>query len=227
MSTPSGPYDPTPPSGGYPQNPPPYQGYPPYPGEVPQQSPYGQPPYGQQPYGQQPYGPPQVYPGYPGYPAPQPQKNSNRTLWIILSVVGGVLVISCLACVGLIVFLGGQLFSSPVFGSTLAVTQFCTYEKDQQYPQAYRLLSSSMQNQMTQDQFTQRSQSLDTSQGVVSQCVPSTSGTNLATDTSASFPVTVTRGTGSTATTTNGTITLVKESGSWKIDSIAPSLSLT
>jgi len=226
MSTPSGPYDPTPPSGGYPQNPPPYQGYPPYPGEVPQQSPYGQPPYGQQPYGQQPYGPPQVYPGYPGYPVPpQPQKNSNRTLWIILSVVGGVLVLACVSCVVLFAVLGSQLFNSPIFGSTIAVTEFCTDEKDQQYPQAYHLLSSSMQNQMTQDQFVQRSQSLDTSQGTVSQCQPTPSSTPQAGDTSASFDVRVTRGTAGTPTT--GTITLVKESGGWKIDSIDPSLSLT
>jgi len=233
MSTPSGPYDPTPPSGQYPQNPPPYPGYPPYPADAPQPPPYspplyGQPPYGQPPYAQQPYGPPQVYPGYPGYPVPpQPQKNSNRTLWIILGVVGGVLVLACVLCVGGIFFLGAQVVNNPTIASTLAVTTFCADEESQQYPQAYNRLSSSMKNQMTQDQFVQRSQSLDTSQGTVSQCTPSTNGNNPATDTSASIPVTVTRGTGSTATTTNGTITMVKESGAWKIDSIDPSLSLT
>ncbi len=228
MSTPSGPYDPTPPSGEYPQNPPPYPGYPPYPGDAPQQSPYGQSPYGQPPYGQQPYGPPQVYPGYPGYPVPpQPQKNSNRTLWIILGVVGGVLVLACVLCVGGVFFLGSQLFNNPTIASTIAVTNFCADEESQQYVRAYNLLSSSMQSQRTQSDFIQRSQSLDTSQGTVSQCQPTTSSTNPATDTSASIPVTVMRGTGSTATTTNGTITLVKESGGWKIDSIDPSLSLT
>jgi len=228
MSTPSGPYDPTPPSGGYPQNPPPYPGYPPYPGAAPQQSPYGQSPYGQPPYGQPPYAPPQVYPGYPGYPVPpQPQKNSNRTLWIILSVVGGVLVLACVSCVVIFGVLIGQVVNSPGFASTIAVTSFCADERNQQYAQAYSLLSSSMQSQRTQSDFVQRSESLDTSQGTISQCQPAPAGNLQAGDTSASFSVTVTRGAGSTATTTNGTITLVKESGSWKVDNIDPSLSLT
>jgi hypothetical protein len=158
---------------------------------------------------------------------PQPQKNSNRTLWIILGVVGGVLVLACLACVGLVIFLGSQVASNPIFGSTLAVTSFCTDEETQRYDQAYKLLSSSMQSQTLQDQFTQRSQSLDTSQGTVSQCEPTPSGNFQPSDTSATFDVQVKRGTGSTATTTNGTITLVNQSGSWKIDSIASSLGLT
>jgi hypothetical protein len=82
-----------------------------------------------------------------------------------------------------------------------------------------------MQSQMTQDQFAQRSQSLDTSQGTISQCQPTPSDSFQPSDASATFDVRVTRGTGSAPTT--GTITLVKENGGWKIDTIDPSLSLT
>lgn len=67
----------------------------------PNQQPWGQqppPPY-QQPWGQQP---PNVgwqqqtfYPGQFQPPQPPPKKKGNRQLWIILSIVGGVLILSC------------------------------------------------------------------------------------------------------------------------------------
>lgn len=231
MSTPSGPYDPTPPFGERPQNPPPYPEYPTTPSYAPPSSPYGPPPYGQPVYGQQPYGAPPVYPGYPGYPGypVPPQTNSNRTLWIVLSVVGGVLVLSCVLCVGVFFWAGSRILGSPLIGSATTLGEFCSYEERQNYQQAYGLFSSNLQNQMTQSQFAQASQNHDTTSGPVTYCSTSASSQGnapQASDTSASFPVVVTRGSGSTATSANGTITLVKQNGAWKVDSVDQSLGL-
>lgn len=55
------------------------------------------PPYGQQPYGA-PYGAPQPAPG-----------GSNRTLWIIVAVIIGAVVLCCLGILGGIVWTGKQV----------------------------------------------------------------------------------------------------------------------
>jgi len=68
---------------------PPTQAYPPPEYGQPQ---YGQPQYGQ--YGQPEYGQPQY--GQPGYPPPVPPKQKSRTLPIVLTIIGIVLVL----CVG-------------------------------------------------------------------------------------------------------------------------------
>jgi hypothetical protein len=243
MSTPSGPYDQTPrPAGAgeYGQNPPPYPGYQPYPGAPTQPNPY---PYGQpgmptypQPYPPQPYGAP-----YPGYPV-APPKNSNKTPWIVLSVVGGVLLLACISCAALVFYLGSQVASSPLFGSTLTATSFCTDAQTQNYSEAYKLLSSNLQNQIGEDQFVQDNQNADSASGTVTACAPSPSDQTAQSSssvTSVSFTVAVTRGassagsaggdtgSGSGGTTTTGTMTLIKENGSWKVDSIDSSLGLT
>lgn len=228
MTTPSGPYDPN-----SPQNPPPYSPYPPYPpypptypGAAPEQ-PYGPPPYGAPPYGQ-PYGAPPMYPPYP--PSPPPQSNSHKTLWIILGVVGGVLLLSCVACVGIVYFAGRQFANSPILGSTIAVSEFCTDEEQQDYVSAYNQFSTQLQGQISQDQFVSRGQQLDSTNGPVSHCTPSVSTTGAApSSSSATFDVTVERSTstGTQPTTATGTITLVNSDGSWKIDAIDSALGLT
>lgn len=252
MSTPSGPYDQTPPpnqgAGEYGQNPPPYPGYQPYPGTAP--NPYGQPAPGQptypQPYPPQPYGAP-----YPGYPVPPPpQKRSNKTLWIILGVVGGVLLLACVSCAGLAIWGFSQVANSPIF----VATEFCADEQAQNYNSAYNLLSSNLQGQISQTQFVQDNQNADSASGTVSACdaVPADAA-DQSSGTSQSFTVEVTRGgsspgsagdtgsggdtgiggssggTGTSAlgTTTTGTMTLIQENGSWKIDSIDQSLGLS
>lgn len=230
MTTPSGPYDPN-----SQQNPPPYSPYPPYPpyspypptypGATPEQ-PYGPPPYGQPPYGQ-PYGTPPMYPPYPPYPPPQ--RNSHKTLWIILGVVGGVLLLSCVACAGIVFYAGQQVANSPILGSSIAISEFCTDEEQQDYVAAYNQFSTQLQGQITQDQFLSRSQQLDGTNGPVSQCTPSPSTDAQPSSASATFDVTVERSasTGAQPTTATGTITLVKSGGAWRIDSIDSALSLT
>ncbi len=80
------------------------------PPQQPPSNPYEVPPtqYAGQPYNPQQYGappynqPPSQYapPPVPGYAqVPQPPKRSLRWLWITLSIVGGVLVLSCIGCV--------------------------------------------------------------------------------------------------------------------------------
>jgi hypothetical protein len=138
-----------------------------------------------------------------------------------------VLLLSCVACVGLIFWVGSQAANNPTFASTLAVTAFCGNEQQQRYTAAYDEFSTNLQSQMTRDQFVSASQAHDSAGGTVSDCTASPTGVVQQNDTSASFDVTVTRGTGATAATSDGTITLVKEGGSWKIDNIDPSLGLT
>ncbi len=242
MTPPNGPSDPNAPYGQHDPNAPteqfpPYTPYPPYPptsaGAPPEQtygqSPYGQSPYGQSPYGpppyNQPYGAPPMYPAYPGYPPPMPPKSSNRTLWIVLGVVGGVLLLACISCVVLGVVLSKNLANSPIFGSTFTATEFCSDEQQQNYTSAYDLFSPNLQSQMTQDEFASRAQELDTEDGTISTCDAVPDSSQVA-DTSATFQVTVTRGTGSAATSTSGAITLINSNGSWQIDSVDQSLGL-
>ncbi|WP_030434052.1 hypothetical protein [Actinoplanes subtropicus] len=73
---------------------PPTQAYPPPEYGQPQ---YGQPQYGQPQYGQPEYGPPQYgqY-GQPGFPPPVPPRPKSRTVPIVLTIIGIVLVL----CVG-------------------------------------------------------------------------------------------------------------------------------
>lgn len=221
---------------------PPYPGYPPpYPGAAPGQ------PYAQQP----PYGPPPMYPAYPGYP-PLPQKKSNRTLWIVLGVVGGVLLL-CVICGVAGIFLVQSVLKSPVVGATITVSEFCADEQTQQYTSAYDLFSPNLQSQITQDDFVSRAQRFDAANGMVSDCTPSTSSAQV-NDTTATFTLSVVRGgslpststgddstppstgasptataaTGTTTppTTSTGTITLVENNGDWQIDAIDSSLGL-
>ncbi len=63
--------------------------------------PAGAPPYGgPAPAGAPPYGPPPA--GYPAYGAPPPRKSGGRTVWIVLAVVLGLIVLGCAGCVGLV-----------------------------------------------------------------------------------------------------------------------------
>ena len=108
----------------------------------PPQPPYGQPPFQQGP--QAPYGQPSY--GVDGIPsisetAPSPQRKSRKTLWVVLSIVGGILVLGCIAC-GLFVsgiFKIGSQAAAPV----VAISQYYEALKAQNYPQAYTYLDPS------------------------------------------------------------------------------------
>ncbi len=110
----------------------------------PNQPPYGQPQQPPYPYGQPqqppyPYGQPQ--PPYPPYGAPnygQPvQKKRGRSLWKILAIVAGVLV---LLCVGSIVAVVLVLNNSP---AKATVQQYYDAIQSQDYNKAYSYLDPS------------------------------------------------------------------------------------
>lgn len=248
-----------PPPQGYAGAYPPYSPYPPYPpyppasttpagmplgaaGTAPQppgppqpegqpfpQPPYGYPPY---PYPSAAYPPPTQY-GHPyPYAVPQPARGSNRTLWITLSIIGGVLLVVCVSCSVLFAISIGRAANSfnQLLGPTLAATTFCVDVQDQEYSAAYDQLSRTLQSQMTRDQFVAAASARDQASGPVTDCTPDTNSPPTGTSESPTLVhVTVIRGSDSSggAFTYRGNLTLVQEGSTWKIDAIDSSLGLT
>jgi hypothetical protein len=236
-----------------PNNPEGIPNYPPQPGYPPttpaQPGPYGQPGYPAQPQGFPQAGAPTPYPypyPYPHAPAPMPPKQSNKALWITLSVIGGFLILSCIAGSVLIFYsvrgVAGTIENTIAPLATAA--SFCTDEARQEYTAAYNLFSSSLQAQESQDAFTQASQQHDSAEGQVTTCIPATRGRNAPSVSGNTATITIEMvrggsspdssyatptpggygGTSTTGTTYTGDLTLIKEDGVWKIDSIDSSL---
>ena len=168
-----------------------------------QQPPYGQPPY-TSPYEQQysqpppvtpppympdPYQVPPVYPPPMYMPPPQPQPpRSNKTLWIVLSIVGGVLLLLIGLCSVTFYYAGRSLntFSTQVQATATAIQQTTVADEPspqqqaqnyylaisaQDYSGAYNYFSSSATqgdgSTLTQTTFTQQAQARDISDGNV------------------------------------------------------------
>jgi len=193
------------------------------------QPPYGQSPYNspyEQQYAPQPtqppqypptqYGVPPMQPMPPVYVTPQPQKNSNKTLWIVLSIIGAVLLLVGGGCCAAFYFIGK---TAQNFGTTLQATVTADHQtvvadqatpaqqaqdyylaiSVQDYTNAFSYLApnttSSSGSALTQATFTQQAQALDTSEGTV------TTYTATADPTDASkVTVQVTRSSGKTYT---------------------------
>jgi hypothetical protein len=227
------PQAPHPPYAGYPPPPSPYApgpgaSYPAYP-----QAPYGQPPYPQAPYGQPPYPqatypqPPAYQPPYgPEYPYPQvpyppapPRQGSGKTVGIIIAVIAGVLILTCVAVSILLVSVFRQVgnFVAPY---TVA-NEFCIDEEQQNYLSAYQLLSSGVQQRYSQQEFLTFSENRDNNTGKVVNCTIESTGQQI-TATTATLSVSVQVG----DSTNTGSITLVKEGNDWLVDSADPSLQL-
>src|SRR5262249_51249450 len=152
-----------------------------------------------------------------------PQPRSNRTLWIVLSIVGGFVLLACIACVALgIVFTN---FAGNFIKPVGVVTQFCQDLRAQDYTDAYDLFSTNLEARITRADFINRSQRIDSSDGFVTACrVTSGDGTNVQVDASTvTLPVTITRN----GNAQEGNITLVKDGDTWKIDTLDPSFRLT
>lgn len=209
---------------------PPAQSYPPHP-QHPQQppppypGPYGQPPYASSPYGQ-PYPPYAPYAQPYGYgpppQAPQPRA-SNKGLWIGLSILGVVILLSCIGCAvgfGLLINNTTRAFTSS-FGPDLVATELCNDEEVSDYTAVYDLFSSDLQSQTTQDAFVAASQAREQSNGVVQNCVPQSPSQPQSA--SARVHITLTLNDGPHS----GYITLVQQGGLWQIDSYDSSLGLT
>lgn len=209
-------------------NPPTMPGQPPYP--------YGQPAAPSQP--MYPYGPPampsQPLSGYgqPGAPSQMPTmagqfsqplmyapgpaapKKSLMGLWIGLAVV-----VVILAGLG-----GGSLWAFNSFKAPAdAATQFCDALKGQNYDTAYSLLSSSLQQKYTKDQFSLGTKTLDAVEGNVTACKQAASGAysySLGAST-ATVKAVISRGKQGDLT---GALHLKNDGGAWKVDAIDTAL---
>lgn len=236
MSSPTNPYGypPNPeqpgqpgPSPSYPQ--PPYPAYP----SAPDQ-PYGAPPAGY-PYPPQGY-PPQGYPvyqqgGMPPFAPPiaPPQRQRNTTLWVVLGIVGVLAIIACVAC-GIFAFGIGNLVQK-VSGPIIVSEGFCTDLQSANYSAAYDRLSSDLQGQVTRDAFVTANQQRDSTDGPISSCTVTSSGSSSVQlgDTTATLPITIQRNTTVTSTipaTATGSVQLVKEGNTWKVSGVDPGLHL-
>jgi len=236
MSTPTNPY-------GYPSNPeqpgesqfPPSQS--PYPDQTfggsqvgqpqyPRSAPYPPYPYPPAPYPQAPYAP-QGYPmypqgGMPPYGGPPPERQSRTTLWVILSILGVLAVVACAACAFLFVMFG-QL-AQKVAQPAVVTVDFCQDLRTQNYTAAYDLLSSDLQQQVSEDDFVRVNQTHDASDGTVTECtVSSTGGDAQIGDGSVTLPLSVARGTSAPVT---GDITLTQSGTTWRISAIDQRLGL-
>ena len=176
-------------------------GQPPYPYPYPQQPGYGQPPYPSP------------------YPYPKPARRSNRTLWIVLGAVGGVVAL---------LFVGGTVLFGLVFGQIggligpiATASSFCADEEQSDYASAYALLSTGLQRQYGEAGWYQANQTREAGNGVVQNCGPVSSGLSVAGNT-ATIQLQLALNDG----THTGPITLVKEGSQWKIDSIDLGLGL-
>jgi predicted component of type VI protein secretion system len=179
-----------------------YQQVPPSPYEQPAQPFYGAPP------PPPAYAPPPI--GQPGIPAhaqpmqPAPGK-SRRGLWITLSVIGGVLLVMCIACSVLVY----------AFRSTpeRTLTTFCNDLKSGNDQDAYQQLSSSAQQQTSEANFAAPLDKIRASG--LKDCVP-----NNVTSSGSSGTGTLILSFNTTTQTIPLNTTLVDEGGTWKINRI-------
>lgn len=177
-------------------------------------APYGQPAGPSQPWQGAPNS--QTLPGWPQQPgaAPAPKK-SRKKLWITLGVVLALVVVAC----G-----GGALAFAQYFAPAATAVRYCGYVETQNYAAAYGILSSGLRAQVSVDQFTQGSQTLDKVEGNVQSCGQATGANAYSYSFGASTATIAATMTRSTAGTLQGALHLKNENGAWKVDAIDTSL---
>lgn len=169
------------------------------------QPPYGQSPYNlpyEQQYTAQPtpppqypptqYGVPQMQPMPPVYMAPPPQNDSNKTVWIVLGIIGAVLLLVGGGCCAALYVIGSRVgtqvgaVSTQIVATSTADQQTVIADEAspvqqaqdyyqaisvQDYANAFSYLAPNMTasngTALTQTAFTQQAQALDTSEGTV------------------------------------------------------------
>lgn len=146
--------------------------------------------YGPPPYNPSQYAPPPV----PGYAqVPQQPKRSLRWLWITLSIVGGVLVLSCAGCV-IASAMGYNFLKTTVVGPTEVANSYYQAIENQDYSQAYGYLANNMQTTsgqtLSQNLYTTAAQGKDTTDGQVTNFTQTNFSNNNGV---ASITMTVTR----------------------------------
>jgi hypothetical protein len=149
-------------------------------------------------------------------------------------VVATVLCIGCGLAVSTYVNRLNQSLPSTL--ASLTVSEFCLDEETQNYTSAYNLLSSNLQQQYSESQFTADARQHDSTLGTITVCsqqglVVSNTGnektvtikvTRMATptpDASGNVPA-------SQPTAYTGQVIVVKEAGQWKVDQVDSALNL-
>jgi hypothetical protein len=169
----------------------------------PAQQAYNAPPAPYSPYGS---------PGQPAYGAPvpavpgvgtTPARRGNRTLWIILSIVGGVLVLGIISCVVLV----SVLASTP----TKTLQSYCDGLRNGDYQTAYNQLSNTIQGQVSESQFADSNRQAANAVSGISSC---TVNNVNQTGSSATGQITFNTGTGKSVT---DNYNLINDNGAWKI----------
>ena len=150
---------------------------------------------------------------------PAPPRKSRRKLWITCGVIAAVVLLACAGVGGLFAYATVQA-AQPL----TAAQTFCTDLKKQDYTAAYGMLSTAYKGRVTEDQFTQASKLHDQVDGKVTACgLPQgRSNTNFnfnLNQNTATFNVDVTR-----RHLVSGSVTMVKENGAWKVDSLDSTL---
>lgn len=135
-------------------------------------------------------------------------------------MAAALVVVVCVVIAAVIYAVGQNALQEPL-NTTSA---FCNDMKAQKYSDAYTLLSSQYQAKLSSKEFAEFSQVHDQLDGKVRQCglagLQSNGGFNLNLNPqTASFNAQITRDHSFT-----GTVSLVKQNGNWKIDSVAESL---
>lgn len=147
---------------------------------------------------------------------PSPQ----RPRWLIPVIVAALVIVVCGGIAGVVYAIGQSALQAPMD----TATTFCNDLRAQKYTDAYSLLSSDYEGHVTGKDFTAFNQVHDQLDGKVRQCglagLQNNGGFNLNLNPqTASFNAQITRNRSYT-----GEVSLVKQNGSWKIDSVDDSL---
>lgn len=145
---------------------------------------------------------------------PRPVKRST----MLTLLAGGLAIVALIACVAtaIAVTAGGLWFQSQLNDPTTAVQKFYGALHQQDYAQAYALLSNSAKARVSQSAFADQYSSLDQIDGIVDSypILKNTAG-----DSTATVTVAVIRR-GNIAVAQVETVQLVKDGGDWHINSI-------
>ena len=218
--------------GGPPPNPEDPTNPPSYSPQVEQPGQYPPPAYNQAPPPQYPQQP-QYAQQAPQYPQ-QPQPKKSKKGWIIGCSIAALVVLLACGGIGVALYIGANKAADAVKSTGQAslasaqVVLLCTAFEAQDYNSAYQRLSTAEQGRVgTPDQFAQRADALDTSAGTVVGCQPTDSPplASISSDgKSATLKIEVQRS--DQTGTSSGTVRLVLENDTWKIDGADNALTL-
>ena len=152
------------------------------------------------------------------HPHERPRR-SRRGLWLTLGSILGVLAVAC-GLLAYFVVIPILQQDAEISAAAVAARSFCADMTSQNYSTAYDMFSKNYQSSVTEDQFVQKSKLRDQLDGNVTSCPIPTSGPNVSAGVNTvTLFVSMTR-----KATTQGSVTLIKQDGVWKLDKIDDAL---